>query len=269
MQSNSPTKTGKIISLALVGAGVILLGLSLIPGMGMKITLPLVFLMAGVSFILLVFYLTPKIPWAAVLFIPGSLLASLGVVFLFNSITGDWKAWAYAWMLVLAGSGMGTIFAARWLGWAREVTLVGQGLVVFGSTFFIIFGAIAGGLFIEVMAPILLALGGLALYRIGPEKILSGRFFHPAQLSGSSPGTPSPDPTRPALVEPLSGRELEVLRLIDRGLSNPEIAAHLTVAQSTIKTHINNIYGKLEVQTRVQAINRGRQLGLLDDNSPR
>ena len=54
-------------------------------------------------------------------------------------------------------------------------------------------------------------------------------------------------------VEP---RELEVLRLIDAGLSNQQIADKLSVAPSTVKTHINNIYGKLGVQTRVQAVTR-------------
>ena len=55
----------------------------------------------------------------------------------------------------------------------------------------------------------------------------------------------------------------DIQSLIDQGLSNPEIAARLTVATSTVKTHINNIYGKLSVKTRVQAINRAHELGLL------
>jgi LuxR family transcriptional regulator, maltose regulon positive regulatory protein len=63
-------------------------------------------------------------------------------------------------------------------------------------------------------------------------------------------------------VEPLSARELEVLQLVDQGLSNQEIAARLNIAASTVKTHINNIYSKLEVQTRTQAIRRARDLGL-------
>jgi LuxR family maltose regulon positive regulatory protein len=65
------------------------------------------------------------------------------------------------------------------------------------------------------------------------------------------------------LIEPLSDRELEVLRLIADGYSNQEIAARLVVALSTIKTHINNIYGKLGVQSRTQALARARTLNLL------
>jgi LuxR family transcriptional regulator, maltose regulon positive regulatory protein len=68
-----------------------------------------------------------------------------------------------------------------------------------------------------------------------------------------------------ALVEPLSARELEVLQLVARGLSNAEIAARLILTTSTVKTHINHIFGKLGVQSRTQAIARARDLGLLTD----
>jgi len=65
------------------------------------------------------------------------------------------------------------------------------------------------------------------------------------------------------LIEPLSDRELEILRLIETGITNREIAAKLYIAISTVKTHINNLYGKLGVSNRVQAIARARELGLL------
>jgi LuxR family maltose regulon positive regulatory protein len=65
------------------------------------------------------------------------------------------------------------------------------------------------------------------------------------------------------IVEPLSERELEVLRLIAQGDSNQEIAAKLVVAVSTVKTHINNIFTKLGVQSRTQAIAHARELKLL------
>jgi LuxR family maltose regulon positive regulatory protein len=66
-----------------------------------------------------------------------------------------------------------------------------------------------------------------------------------------------------ALVDPLTERELEVLRLLTAGLSNREIARELVVATSTVKSHINHIYGKLDVKSRTQAIAQARTLGLL------
>ena len=65
------------------------------------------------------------------------------------------------------------------------------------------------------------------------------------------------------LVEPLSDRELEVLRLVADGLSNHEIADKLIIGLGTVKTHINNIFGKLDVKNRTQAVARARELNLL------
>jgi ATP/maltotriose-dependent transcriptional regulator MalT len=63
-----------------------------------------------------------------------------------------------------------------------------------------------------------------------------------------------------SLIDPLSERELEVLRLMAQGLTNAEVAAELTIALSTVKTHVNRIYGKLGVSTRTLAVARARQL---------
>ena len=73
------------------------------------------------------------------------------------------------------------------------------------------------------------------------------------------PSAPSPS----LLPEPLSERELEVLRFIAAGLSNREIAQQLVVEVSTVKWHINNLYGKLDVHSRTQAVARARELNLM------
>jgi LuxR family maltose regulon positive regulatory protein len=65
------------------------------------------------------------------------------------------------------------------------------------------------------------------------------------------------------LIEPLSEREMEVMRLIAAGLTNREIAEKLFIVTGTVKRHINNIYGKLGVRSRTQAIARARELRLL------
>ncbi|MBK9943056.1 MAG: AAA family ATPase [Kouleothrix sp.] len=66
-----------------------------------------------------------------------------------------------------------------------------------------------------------------------------------------------------ALAEPLSQRELEVLRLIAQGLSNQEIGARLFLALDTVKGHNRRIFDKLQVQRRTEAIARARELGLV------
>ncbi len=65
------------------------------------------------------------------------------------------------------------------------------------------------------------------------------------------------------MLEPLSPRELEVLRLIEQGLSNQEIADRLFLALSTVKGHTRIIFDKLQVQRRTEAVARARELGLL------
>lgn len=73
----------------------------------------------------------------------------------------------------------------------------------------------------------------------------------------SVPGPPSP------LLEPLSDRERDVLRLLVAGRSGPEIAEALVVAPSTVRTHLKSIYGKLDAHSRDQAIARARELKLV------
>jgi LuxR family transcriptional regulator, maltose regulon positive regulatory protein len=68
---------------------------------------------------------------------------------------------------------------------------------------------------------------------------------------------------RPEMAEALSGRELEVLRLMARGASNQGIAGQLVITVGTVKSHINHILMKLEVHNRTEAVARARELGLL------
>ena len=79
---------------------------------------------------------------------------------------------------------------------------------------------------------------------------------------GQVPG-PAPELSQ-LLIEPLSGREIEVLKLIEGGLSNQEIASRLFISITTVKRHISNIYAKLDVKTRTQAVARGKELGFFE-----
>ncbi|MGH2569019.1 MAG: helix-turn-helix domain-containing protein [Bacteroidota bacterium] len=95
-----------------------------------------------------------------------------------------------------------------------------------------------------------------------PKRVLhfarTGRIF--ARNSKSSAELDSAETP----VEELSKRESEVLHLIAQGYSNDQIADRLFISLSTVKTHIINIYGKLNVRRRTQAVARARELRLLE-----
>jgi LuxR family maltose regulon positive regulatory protein len=82
-------------------------------------------------------------------------------------------------------------------------------------------------------------------------------------LAALEQGVPSATLPGTELPEPLSERELEVLVLLAAGRSNRQIASELFVALSTVKTHIKNIYGKLDVRNRAQAVSRAKELNLI------
>ncbi|MCC6189152.1 MAG: AAA family ATPase [Anaerolineales bacterium] len=87
---------------------------------------------------------------------------------------------------------------------------------------------------------------------------LLAAFPHPATLPHSTVAQRTA-----ALVEPMSGRELEVLQLIAQGLTNREISERLCVTISTVKGHNQRLFGKLQAQNRTEAVTRARELGLL------
>jgi LuxR family transcriptional regulator, maltose regulon positive regulatory protein len=67
----------------------------------------------------------------------------------------------------------------------------------------------------------------------------------------------------PGIVEPLTGRELEVLGMLAAGRSNQAIAAELVVTPDTVKKHVSHVLGKLGAGNRTEAAGRARQLGLI------
>jgi LuxR family maltose regulon positive regulatory protein len=70
----------------------------------------------------------------------------------------------------------------------------------------------------------------------------------------------------PAPIEALTDREMEVLRALGRGLSNKEIARVLGLSSFTVRFHASNLYAKLHVNTRAQAVERATLIGLLPRN---
>lgn len=92
-------------------------------------------------------------------------------------------------------------------------------------------------------------------------------FLHPsitakvmAEFSRLSRLAPSP---ADSLAEPLSPREMEILRLVATGASNRDIADTLVIAEGTVKNHLTNILGKLNVKDRMHAVLKAREYGLI------
>jgi DNA-binding CsgD family transcriptional regulator/Tfp pilus assembly protein PilF len=84
-----------------------------------------------------------------------------------------------------------------------------------------------------------------------------------SELLNFVPGTPAVQ--KSSLIEPLTGRELEVLHLIGQGYSNPAIGKQLFISTGTVKAHSNRIYAKLGVTNRVEALIKAQELSLLSD----
>jgi DNA-binding NarL/FixJ family response regulator len=76
-----------------------------------------------------------------------------------------------------------------------------------------------------------------------------------------------PRPAPPREVDDLTERELDVLRLIARGLSNAEIGRELFIGDTTVKTHITHILQKLNLRDRVQAVVLAHETGLFDGDA--
>ena len=116
-------------------------------------------------------------------------------------------------------------------------------------------------LFVDEGAPLSTLLRQAYARGITPSYVVSLlSVLNPQQASERSLSSPRPSP----LIEPLTEREREVLRLLMAGASNGEMAHRLVLSVETVKKHVANLYGKLGVHSRAQAIGRARALDLLE-----
>jgi LuxR family transcriptional regulator, maltose regulon positive regulatory protein len=98
----------------------------------------------------------------------------------------------------------------------------------------------------------------------GAPDVYAGRLLEHFALQAADSANGGPRSGRAPGLEPLSGREVEVLELVAAGRSNAEIAGELYLSVGTVKAHVHHIFGKLLVRNRSQAVARARELRLLD-----
>lgn len=95
---------------------------------------------------------------------------------------------------------------------------------------------------------------------------LATKFFDEFHIKVAKPNRP--DPTKQALLGYLTSREKEVLKLLTEGITYKGVADKLVISETTVKTHVNNIFQKLQVNDRTQAVLYAIKHGLVDTNTP-
>jgi LuxR family maltose regulon positive regulatory protein len=119
-------------------------------------------------------------------------------------------------------------------------------------------------IFLDEGADMARLLGEAAKGELTPDYTGSLLSAFAAERQGIKEVTPrSTSPASSSLIEPLSQRELDVLRLFRTELSGPEIARELVIGLSTVRTHTKSIYSKLGVNSRRAAVRRAEELGLI------
>ena len=99
--------------------------------------------------------------------------------------------------------------------------------------------------------------------RLVPPSLLLAPSVTSRLLDRFAARLPDPAAARPAALDTLTARELEVLGLVARGMSNAEIAEHLVVSETTVKTHVGRLLYKLDLRDRVQAVVLAYETGIV------
>jgi hypothetical protein len=151
-----------LAALFLIGLGILFLIFNVL-GVGIDQTWPVIFYAIGAVFFL------PALLWPGLragmsaLVIPGTILITLGCIFQYNVLSGDWASWGYAWILLGGGVGLGLAFAGRIGGWGKEVITIGWWMFILSTIVFSIFATLFGGTALRAAAPLALVLFGIWL----------------------------------------------------------------------------------------------------------
>lgn len=152
-----------VLAIFLIGLGVLFLALNLIPGWSARISWPLIFFVLAAGFMLPPIVFPRLRAGLAALFIPGAILAAMGLIFIYNVLSEDWNAWAYAWLLLSTGSGAGLALASWYGRWGKGATTAGIWVMIASGAVFAFFGFIFGSALMKTFSAVLLILFGLGM----------------------------------------------------------------------------------------------------------
>lgn len=156
-------KASLAFGLLLITFGVIFLIFTLIPGLSLGTTWPGIFITMAAGFYMPAFVWPHLRKGLAALFIPGSISLFLGLIFIYNVRSEDWVSWAYAWLLIVAGVGLGLVLAARYGEWGRGVHWVGLWMLSIATGTFGLFASLFGLPLLKIIGAGLVLLVGLLL----------------------------------------------------------------------------------------------------------
>ena len=158
------------IAILLIGTGVVFLAMALIPGFSLGALWPIIFFFIAAGFYL------PSIIWTsasrelAALYIPGSVMLVLGLIFIYNTLFNDWAVWAYAWLLIPAGVGGGLAVASRMGEWGQAAFKTGIWMMLAGIVLFSFFAILFGSMLLKTIGPVLMIGGGILILLRGRSK---------------------------------------------------------------------------------------------------
>ena len=106
--------------------------------------------------------------------------------------------------------------------------------------------------------------GGGSVIQPNLARQLLRHFRAPVTAAVTEPPAPPAQAAAPEQPGPLTDREIEILQLIAKGLSNSAAASVLSLSKATVRTHLEHIYQKLDVSNRVEAVTAGLKKGLIE-----
>ena len=163
--SQSDNRPSSVVAAILIGLGLLFLAFNFLD-IDLGRVWPLIFFVIGAGFYMPALLRPQARAGLAALFVPGTIMIGLGVIFMYNTLTDDWGSWAYAWTLIPAFVGLGLIFAARLGRWQGDSGRAGLWLALGSATVFSVLAMFFGSRTFGTIGPVLLiGLGVWLLFR--------------------------------------------------------------------------------------------------------